>query len=167
MKRMWSKNELKNIANAQVQEQVSDGQLENVKVFEEITDKDGHKRFIEGEIELNESVTAISKTYGKWSLSGSHLLIVFCGSMENGAILTGGYISTINLPAWVVNKIYPLHSTTVVDQKVISFYGGTTQTVNGYLEKNSANKIVLYLGAVTANADKTFRMSYDLLIDNE
>ena len=45
MKRMWSKNELKQLANGQVQEQVSSGQLQNVKVFEEIVDKDGHSLF--------------------------------------------------------------------------------------------------------------------------
>ena len=77
MRRMFSLKQLEEIANKQVQEQVSSGELENVKVFENIVDKDGHKRFIEGDITF-ENITGVSKVYGKWSLSGNHLMIVIC-----------------------------------------------------------------------------------------
>lgn len=176
MKRMWSKNELKNIANAQVQEQSSSGELENVKVFEEIIDKDGHKRFIEGDLELDESVPeGITKTYGKWSLSGSHLLIVLCLTAEDTTELSGSQVlTTINLPKWIVDKLSVIFdSISYVDTKNIIWYGAGWLAQNGLIsvrkigtEPNFEINIRTEVG-ITFTAKRSCRISFDFLIDNE
>ena len=105
MKRMWSKNELKNV----IQEQASSGQLKEVKVFEEIVDKDAHKRFIEGEGDIVLEQEGVDFTYAKWSLSGSHLLLVIAGTVEDETVLTSSTTAIVNfyVPKWIYDKIYP------------------------------------------------------------
>ena len=112
-----------------------------VQDFENITDSDGHKRFIEGNIELDESVTTITKLYGKWSLSGSHLLIVLAFSIVENATLTAGYIADINLPEWIMDKIYPLFGDNIDFKSFYAFTSGgdNSQSISAYLDK-STNK---------------------------
>ena len=157
MKRMWSKNELKEI--------VKGTQGYN---FANLVDKNGNPRFIDGDIELEDN-TGLTLTYGKWSLSGSHLLIVLAGSVADETIVPSGTIAKINLPEWVKDKIVPIAST-IVESKTTPFYDSnlTVQNLVNFLEKYNANKQVsIYLIGFTADADRNFRIAFDLLIDNE
>ena len=52
-----------------------------------LVDKDGHERFIEGDIPDPE-ITGLTPIYYKWSLSGTHLMIVMAGTIENGTNLS-------------------------------------------------------------------------------
>ena len=168
MKRMWSRNELKNLANAQVQEQVSGGQLENVKVFEEIVDKDGHKRFIEGDIEIEE-ISGVTKTFGKWALSGTHLMIVLACDFENALTLSAGILAYINLPKWIKDKIKPLYSG-VISSKLQYFYNTdfSSQTTTCYLRKTGAEQLLnIYLDNITFTKSRSARIEFDLIIDTE
>ena len=170
MKRMWSKNELKNLANAQVQEQVSGGQLENVKVFEEITDKDGHKRFIEGDINIIDGETIFEKIYGKWSLSGTHLMIVLAGKVNaQESSFPSHEIVNLQLPEWILNKIYPVGSSIYIESKEIKIY--SSDYTSSQSERFDLRKRTSYLDIVAGSAnpsvDRYFRLQFDLLIDNE
>lgn len=162
MKRMWSKNELKNMT----QEQLSSGQLKNVKIFENIVDKDGHPRFIEGDLTIIETLGVV-QTYGKWALSGSHLLIVLCIDVANGTTLSSK-LCNINVPSWILDKIVPIAST------LVDFNGGYrawnddasgSQGVDLLLRKID-NVLSLQVN-MTATADRHLRIAFDLLIDNE
>ena len=116
----------------------------NYKIFENIVDSQGHKRFDDGDIALVEGVNEITKTYGKWSLSGTHLLIVFCGSMADTTVWTNKTFAIVNLPDWIKDKIVPVHSGSVIEQKTLFLYGGTAQSATIYLEKSFRATIIIW-----------------------
>lgn len=145
------------------------GDISELPVFENIVDKDGHKRFIEGDITLRDEVpSGFKKTYGKWSLSGTHLLIVLAGEVDNGTEFSAQTICDMNdIPSWIPEKVQLLRpNERVVDQYNLVLYGGSAQNVSVYLEKSSGSVLRLYLSSFTASSDKTFRINFDLLIDN-
>ena len=170
MKRMWSKNELKQLANEQVQEQVSSGQLQNVKVFEEIVDKDGHKRFEDFDGEVNASAP-ITGVYTKASLSGSHLLIVLAFSVANTSTLSNGLkLVDFTIPQWIYDKITPVWASVYIEKtdKLAYAKNWTSQTIAFLLSKESNNKIrIANTGTTTLTADRSVRVSFDILIDND
>lgn len=133
-------------------------------LMENIVDSDGNKRFIEGDLEISDE-EGITYTYSKWSLSGSHLMIVLAGNIVNATNLSGKEISTIDLPQFVKDKIYPIYSTTV-DRKTFSTFdtGGNAQNMLIILRKTS-DIITIYRSSFTASADRYFRCQFDLLID--
>ena len=141
--------------------------LEIPMKLEDIVDKDGHNRFIEGDI-VAEEVTGVTLTYGKWSLSGTHLLIVAIGIVENNTVWASAKFATLqNLPQWVKDKIVPIAGNYVV-VKEYKLFGNdvSSQTSNTYLRKIDGD-IRIDNGGITLTADRTFRMEFDLLIDNE
>lgn len=137
--------------------------------IESIVDKNGNKRFIEGDIEI-EVIAGVTQTYGKWSLSGSHLLIVIAGNVANETAITSGRLAQLNLPDWIKEKIIPVFSN-VVDYKSIATYNvdWSTQAVGFTLRKYAVNNEVSILieNNVTFTKDRSFRIAFDLLIDNE
>ena len=145
------------------------GSIEELPIFENIVDKDGHKRFVEGSVNFP-TAEGLTKTYGKWSLSGSHLMIVLGFSAENTTqILNAQQLGSLQLPEWIHNKLSPLFST-YVDIK--SFYmrasNWTTQSINVSLGKGSNNYLFIYsLSTLTMDADRNVRIQFDFLIDNE
>lgn len=164
MRRMYSEPQL---LKAVENESAESG----IKVFENIKDKDGHYRFIEGDITLSSSLpSGITLTFGKWALSGSHLLIVVAGDVENGTvILNASTIATVNLPDWIKAKIYPMAGNYIDYQ---TFYlrasDFTSQSLGVSLQKVSdVIRLVQTDSTFTASKDRGFRFAFDLLIDNE
>ena len=139
-------------------------------LFETITDKHGNPRFVEGDITMN-TITGVTQTYGKWSLSGSHLMIVIGGSIANTTTLPDTKtLAIISLPAYILNKIPSLWAGNYVDRKNFSLYSDdwTTQILStGLLKRTNALEINKISSAITINANRTFRIQYDLLIDDE
>ena len=157
MKRMWSKNELRKIIQETYGIDINN-----------LIDKDGHERFIEGDITIEE-IEGITQSYGKWSLSGTHLMIVVAGNIADTTALSWGTkIANIVLPDWIFEKIVPIFATYYVEAKSTPLYDINlgTQTVSSILRKQSG-KLDLLWSNVTANADRSFRVAFDLLIDNE
>ena len=137
----------------------------NAKLFENIVDKDGHARFIEGDI-TPETISGVSTPYAKWSLSGSHLLIVLCESIADGTTAQFKHAS-LTLPNWVLDKLVPIYSD-IVARMAMTYYGsdGTAQSATSYLTKTDTG-LTIYISAVTLTADRTGRLQFDLLVDNE
>ena len=159
MKRMWSKNELKNLADEQAKAVQKD--------IATLVDAQGHERFIEGDVELVDTELNITKLFGKWSLSGTHLMIVLALGLQNGTAWTSGTIGTMDLPEWIIDKIVPLYSIEVA-QKTTTFRANDTsgQNAETYLEKTISG-ISIYMAAINLTADRQGRIQFDLLIDNE
>ena len=163
MRRMFSKKQLEEISLEKIEA------TENLKIFENIVDKDGHKRFIEGDITMEE-ISGITQTYCKWSLSGSHLLVVIGGSVANGTTISSTTkICDIDFPQWIKDKIEVLYGASVVLIESVSLYGsdGVSQTGSFRLRKADNAIFVDISGNLTLTADRNFRIQYDLLIDNE
>ena len=162
MRRMWSKPQLL----TSVEEEAK---LNGIKVFEDIKDKDGHLRFIEGNIEI-ETIEGVTQKYGKWSLSGSHLLIVLAGDIANTTTITSGTkICDFVLPEWIYNKIAVLFGSNYIDMKIFNIFSssGTTQTSTIELRKTDGKLRVTQGVNLTTTDARGFRYSFDLLIDNE
>lgn len=136
----------------------------DANIFEKIKDADGHARFIEGDIEI-EDIEGVTQVYGKWALSGTHLLIVVAGQIADETVMEYGKFADINLPQWILDKIYPVYAT-AIERKAFDIYAsnGASQEVTTYLIK-STNKLEIET-QFTATADRNFRFAFDLLIDN-
>ena len=164
MRRMYSLEQLKNV----VDERLASGQVPSAKIFENIVDENGHSRFIEGDINIKE-ITGITKTFGKWSLSGSHLLMVLMVNIDNDATLDGALSTDIELPAWVKSKITPLVAQAVIIKEELAYntIDATTQSARCVLRKPTTNTIRIDLSSFTASKSRVLRIGFDLLIDNE
>lgn len=136
--------------------------------LENIVDKDGHKRFIDFDITTKE-IEGVEYPYAKASLSGSHLMIVICMNVANGTTLSAtDEVAKIPLPNWILDKISPLYNINV-SLITTTFYasGGTSQTVNSRLQKKTGYLAYDISASLTLNADRSARVVFDLLIDNE
>lgn len=146
--------------------------IENMNKFEKIKDKSGHLRFIEGDY-TPESIAGITFSYSKWSLSGSHLMIVLAGTGQASTAITSGTIADItNIPQWILNKVYDV-SSSVIESKSMIFRktaGGqfwVTQSLNVSFRKAASSLYIRSEESLTLSNDSAFRIQFDLLIDNE
>lgn len=141
----------------------------HAKVFENIEDSAGHKRFVEGNGSTAQ-IEGLNITFCKWSLSGSHLMLVLAGTVALGTTITSSdRIAVFPLPSWVNAKIYPVLSN-LIEYKNISFINMSTYQQNnvmGYIDKLSDGISLYIMQSITFEADSTFRVVFDLLIDNE
>ena len=132
-----------------------------------IVDNQGNPRFIEGDIEIGE-ITGVSKEYAKWSLSGTHLLIVVCATAENGTVISAGQeLCTFNVPEWIFDKIISLGGGSV-DRGSATFVdeNASSQNIAVYLGKYGTS-LRITLGGLTFSAKRTGRIVFDLLIDTD
>ena len=141
------------------------------KIFENIVDKDGHPRFIEDDLVMSELCPpSVSKTYGKWALSGSHLLIVLGLDITASTVNNGAQIAFINIPDWIKDKIVALWDNYYVESKGFTAWADnwSSSAIAINLVKDSYNNLVLYVGSeFTTDNTKHVRIAFDLLIDNE
>ena len=144
------------------------GENSKVKILNNITDSDGHNRFMEDDITLNE-ITGVTGVYCKWSLSGTHLQIVIAGTIDEGVTLSSESLCQIMLPQWILDKIYPITGDVVVDQQFKAWGAEdyTTQDLGTDLTKPATNYLQVVASMPEATKDRVFRIAYDLLIDLE
>lgn len=142
----------------------------SAKIFENIKDSQGHNRFVEGEGNM-QTRDGITPVYVKWSLSGSHLLLVTSGTARNETVIPNAFIfGSFVLPEWIYNKIYPVFLTSYLEARsdILIADDTSTQTIRIALKKDTDNKvlIVLFDANQTLTKDRAFRFQFDLLIDN-
>lgn len=142
-----------------------------VAIMENIKDSSGHNRFIEGTLTPLENPTGLTFSYLKWSLSGTHLIIVLAGTIEANTSITpfkfGGSLN--NLPSWIYDKLIPYYSSYIGYFKYSLSTNGyaETSTINAYISKQDNTLYVRDTGSQLSFAATTyFRANIDLLIDN-
>ena len=154
MKRMWSEEEISS----------------QKKDIASLVDSKGNPRFIEGDI-TPETITGITYNYAKWSLSGTHLMIVLAGSCEEITLTNNTLFANITLPSFVFNKIFSL-----TEQGRVSH-----ANMNNYYDYSYRSACVLSLvkgadvlriigwgiGSTSTLTAGTFRIQFDLIIDSE
>ena len=165
MKRMWSKNELKNIADAQAKAVQKD--------IDTLVDNQGNERFIEGTFSV--SKTGVASAYSKWSLSGTHLMIVCCLEIDaNTSYSNGEAIANIALPEFIINKIVPLTPASGVS--IVAFESPTaysedysnSSSFDTRLNKAETGTTIYKTKESYSVAYKSYvRIAFDLLIDIE
>lgn len=134
-----------------------------------IVDDNGDARFVEGAI-TNDEISGVTYNYSKWSLSGTHLMLVIAFSVTSGTVLSSKVIGRLKdvVPQYILDKIVPL-SGTRVDFKSFSGYTSdlnNTQSISINFTK-SGSDVNLNCGSFTASYDLNFRIQFDLLIDAE
>ena len=145
----------------------SGGTGSTINLMENIVDSKGNKRFVEGTLDVK-SITGFTFSYSRFSLCGTHLMIVLAGSAVNGTSISNGLeLADVTLPNWIKNKIKTVWSS-IVEAKTVSFTATdwSTQTIIVALQKTTVVKI-LAANNVTLTEDRNFRIQFDLLIDNE
>ena len=154
MKRMWSEEEIqsfkKNISN--------------------LVDSKGNPRFIEGNI-TPETIAGLTYTYTKWSLSGSHLMIVLAGSCATMTLSNNVTFANISLPKFIMDKIFPLTAQGRVSHASLNNYYDFSykSACNLSLVKGANGLIVIGwgIGSSSTLTAGTFRIQFDLIIDAE
>ena len=142
------------------------GAISELPIFENIVDAQGHKRFIEGDITI-ETIEGVTQTYGKWSLSGSHLMMVVAIRIANATSISNlNPLCKINLPAWVIDKIVAIYGIYIARNKVAGIGSGEDYDYEFSLRKVT-NEILIYPYTFTTLRDENLRIEFDLLIDNE
>lgn len=173
-KRMWTDRQVRSMAVDSVEEK------EDLKVFENIVDKDGHKRFIEGNgtptaVEDNETPTAVEGVtfnYAKWSLSGSHLMVVCDIKITAETVLSNNSISVdFTPPKWVLDKLYPSINP-YLDAKKIDVRTAGYVVSGSYLDcycyiNDETDIRISNLAHTAGEADEYVRIEFDFLVDNE
>ena len=163
MRKMFSKNQILKVIEKESEEN-------GIQIFSNIEDQDAHNRFIEGDINLVDGLTGFTKIYGKWSLSGTHLMFVLALKIDNATTYSSKVIATANIPDWIKVKIVPIFSTQVIPY--VPFTAGnadgtSSQTINYSLRKSAQDDIQIFAQGITTTADRYVRCQLDLLIDNE
>ena len=138
-----------------------------------IVDSHGNKRFVEGNITMK-TIEGITQTYGKWSLSGSHLMIVIGFEIASGVSTpTNTILAEFSLPNFIYNKILSLWGgivANVINAQVREKAAWYNVKVLESIQLNKANNnitIVTSNSTVTTTATSICRIQFDLLIDNE
>lgn len=142
-------------------------------LMENIKDSDGNLRFVEGNISTN-TITGVTFTYNKWSLSGTHLMLVLAGTIAaNTTIANGTVFAQVELPNYIQNKIVPIITIgnrrrfSRSDYKIFDNEYGTVDSYNVLTRDSSSGPINFTNGAVTNEKLSGFRIQFDFLIDNE
>lgn len=141
--------------------------------LDDIVDSQDRKRFIEGDLTLLLSPEQMEQygatvLYSKWSLSGTHLMIVACVSFSKATqqsdLIT---IFKVNLPDWIKEKLVPIFSTHLISRVLVAKYptGNLSASLYTYNNEVTLNLSNLMDNPITANC--TARYQFDLLIDTE
>lgn len=140
--------------------------------MEGIKDADGHNRFIDGDITPSEEIPAADVKYAKWTLSGSHLMIVFAFLSSEDKSIAGKNICSLQIPQWIYNKIYSMNTGTDHVSVIDSVKGyipdnltPSTNSIRPYIYKDTNNQLRIN-GAGNSIIETGFyyRFVFDLVI---
>ena len=145
---------------------LADGKV--AKIFEDIVDKDGHKRFIEDNLTM-ETITGVTFSYNKWSLSGTHLMCVIAGKIDSGTSLSSTRICGLNVPSWIIDKIIAISGNRILSGSVSPLTSNVVSlgTLYFIVNKDNDNTISIISSYSAQTSDVWFRFNFDLLIDSE
>ena len=138
--------------------------------IESLVDSDGNRRFIEGDNVTSGIPAGVNIVYNKWSLSGTHLMIVVAGNIANGTEFAGtkAALAKAKLPEYILDKIVPVWANKNIDAGTIQCRAAdwSTQQINVAIEKDGEYVTIYTSDSRTFNADRSFRFQFDLLIDS-
>ena len=156
MRRMYTQKELERLIN------------QTPKAMTTIVDKNGFPRFVEGDGTPLEQ-EGFTSSYCKWSLSGTHLMLVIAGSITSSTtIIAGISLAKFKVPDYIKDKIVGVVGN-LIEYKNITCIDGSynTSQLATYLEKKTNDVEVIVSSNYTASANVSFRVQFDLLSDAE
>ncbi len=140
---------------------------ELLNAIEALVDDNGNPRFIEGD-GVPATIDGFTATYCKWSLSGTHLMLVLAGNVANECVIpVSTNIATFNLPDFIMDKIAPIISTTI-NRYAVTFYAEDFSNQSAVISLLKDNNVTMTFNSTfTLTANRNFRIQFDILIDNE
>lgn len=139
-----------------------------------LTDSKGNPRFVEGNGVINESLpSGVEISYCKWSLSGTHLMLVIAGTIaDTTAISNNTLLAEFIIPSFIADKIYSVWGVNIETKNIpcVAENWSIQQLNVVFLKVSGQSKLQIRTsgGATfTATAGRGFRMQFDLLIDSE
>ena len=164
MKHMWSEEEIQELVAEQVGSGGSGG-----STLDDIVDKNGNKRFVEGNGTPFESDADFNSKYCKWSLSGTHLMCVLSGTLSANTILGAKTLASFTVPDYIGSKIITTWANriTMLEPyiKDSEGAGGTIVVLVNYSSNNITFQLVAQVPAI--NRERYFRIQFDMLIDSD
>lgn len=150
MKRMWSEEEIQSFK----------------KDISNLVDSKGNPRFVEGD-GTPATTEGFTSTYCKWSLSGTHLMLVIAGSVADTTVMPAVDWAKFYIPKWILDKIYTVWANRI-ERKNIELLASnySSQNLTVYLGKEG-NYLFITAPTITLTAERFFRIQFDLLIDSE
>lgn len=137
--------------------------------LDDIVDSQDRKRFIEG-TGTPATITGMTVDYNKWSLSGTHLMLVVAGAFENNVNALTELIN-YTLPEWIMDKIVPIGPDGEINRYNVSYYYYTTGNIyqrTAVLKKSASGISIIQGNSIDASQQKVcFRVQFDLLIDSD
>ena len=142
-------------------------------LIENIKDSDGHNRFVEGNISTS-AITGVTFNYAKWSLSGTHLMFVLAGTIEDGTSLSLdqqlGIVGSSGIPYWIYNKLVALTTDgSGLDIKSCPFFtqAWVSPAYHQFrIQKLYGNIVIVCNENFTNSSNRAFRIQFDFLVDN-
>lgn len=142
---------------------------ELLNAIEALVDDSGNPRFIEGD-GVPATIDGFTATYCKWSLSGTHLMLVLSGNIANTTELAVRNLASYKLPKYILDKVVPVVSDNLEEKQIAAFASNSTRqnlTILFYKEESAQELRIYNRVATTLTADRSFRVQFDLLIDSE
>ena len=157
-----------------------DGDLDvigDAKLFENIVDANGYNRFVSLPTSVSSGIQNITH-YAKATLSGTHLMLVLAFDVTTGVVIGGDYsdLMVISLPNWIVDKIYGFAGGTYLTfnpalKGYTSTYYELNATIPYSINIDKINKTISIrwqsTTPITFEETGSFRIAFDLLIDND
>ena len=146
--------------------QMVDSSNNPIVICENFNDKNGNPRFVDGNLSTA-SISGVTFTYHKWSLSGSHIMFVLAGEIAANTTLNVDVWASVTLPDYIKNKISAVFASTNIEIKDNRAYYDDWNSINiqTVLQKTSDGVQILMIQNPTSSAVARFRIQYDLLID--
>ena len=141
--------------------------------IETIKDNKNNNRFINGDVLVGSNAAGLTKVFGRYSLSGTHLqiAILISNKTENNITLPiYTLIGHCNVPGWLANKIYTIDNSIVIEVKTFDIGNSSSLLTikagkKAYLE-TSGNEIRIVAGEdITLQSNDFMRISFDLIIE--
>lgn len=141
--------------------------------IETIKDNQNYSRFINGDVLISSGADGLTKVFGRYSLSGTHLQIavLISNETENDITLnTYKSMANCNVPIWLANKIFTMPNSNVIEVKTFDIGNRSSLLTikpgkKAYLEK-SGNKLTILAGEnITLQPNDFIRISFNLIIE--
>lgn len=136
-------------------------------LLEDIEDSAGNKRFIEGD-GTPATITGITSSYCKWSLSGTHLMLVYAGTMTGD--ISAQKLVSFSIPEWCYDKIFPIGLNGKIEKRTMNIFStsidsGTSLDIAMYKNTNDKTIDINLESVFNRSQVYGFRYQFDLLID--
>ena len=141
----------------------------SIKYLQKIIDANGnHVRFGEGN-GAPATISGMTASYYKWSLSGTHLMLVLAGTLDDATTIGNNTdLCVFELPEWIMAKIYPVFGNAIEVKSIVlraSDWSAEDNPMNIALLKSTYALSFRNLGSLTTTASRGFRIEFDLVID--